>query len=80
VSEGPSSADRAHGPAASPRMPVVTMLDVLRRMLREWRFIAFIAAVTTLTLVAEAQFGETARLVGLAIGISVGGLLARRWM
>ncbi len=58
----------------------MTMVDVLRRMLREWRFIAFIAIVTTLTLLAEARFGETARFVGLAIGISVGGVLARRWM
>ena len=58
----------------------MTVIDVLRRMLREWRFIAFVAVVTTLTLLAGARFGDTARLVGLAIGISVGGMLARRWM
>jgi hypothetical protein len=56
------------------------MLEVLRRFVTEWRLILFVAVVVVLTILAEARFGDIARLIGLSFGIGVGGALARRWL
>jgi hypothetical protein len=58
----------------------VTLLDGIRRFLTEWRLILFVVVVTTLTMLAEARFGDAPRLIGLGLGIGVGGWLARRWL
>lgn len=58
----------------------MTLLEGIRRFFTEWRLILFVVVVTTLTMLAEARFGDTARLIGLGVGIGVGGWLARRWL
>ena len=58
----------------------MTFGETLRRILTNWRLLLFVIVVVVLTSIGEAKYGENAGLVGLAVGMSVGSWLARRWL